>query len=315
MPIRVTIARDGFLDPDHTPRLNHDLLFVPCEDVSALARSLARADALVTRRANVNDELLGGAAKLRLVQQVGTGTDRIDFTATSRRGIAVANTPGAPAPAVVEHTFLLILALLRGLPAQLEAVRAGAWSAQDVWEGRELGGSTLGILGYGAIGSGVAERALAFGATVIVTTRTVPQMPPPGVRFVDLDTLLRESDVLVLAPALNAQTRALIDRKALAAMKPTALIINVSRGAVIEESALIEALAAGRLAGAGLDAFMYEPLPLDSPFRRMSRVVATPHSAGSSQQSRRRIWDQIADNLDNLAEGRPLRNVVDSKDL
>lgn len=312
--MRVTIAKDGFLDPDHTPPLEHDLSFVAYDDVAALARSLAAADALVTRRANVNDELLNDATKLRLIQQVGTGTDRIDFRATSRRGIAVANTPGAPAPAVVEHTFLLILALLRGLPAQLEAVRAGAWSAQEVWQGRELGGSTLGILGYGAIGSAVAERAVAFGATVIVTTRTKPQEVPPGIRFVGLDTLLRESDVLVLAPALTAQTRGLIDRKALAAMKSSAVIVNVSRGAVIDEAALIEALAAGRLAGAALDAFTEEPLPLGSPFRQMSRVIATPHSAGSSQESRRRIWDQIADNLDNLAAGRPLRNVVDAKD-
>jgi phosphoglycerate dehydrogenase-like enzyme len=119
----------------------------------------------------------------------------------------------------------------------------------------------------------------------------------------------------VLAPALTAQTRGLIDRKALAAMKPGAVVVNVSRGAVLDEAALIEAIEAGRLAGAALDAFAHEPLPADSRLRHMPRILATPHTAGSSQQSHRRIWSQIVDNLDRLAEGRPLRNVVNRESL
>jgi phosphoglycerate dehydrogenase-like enzyme len=308
--MRVTIAADGFLHPDHMPALPYDVALIPHEDRDGLRIALATADALVTRRVDVSEALLEGTRSLKLIQQVGTGTDRIDLAAAARCGVAVANTPGAPSPAVVEHAFLLILAALRNLPAQLAAMRAGGWSGPDVWEGRELGGSTLGVLGYGVIGRSIADRALAFGARVIVTTRTRPAEPIAGVSFVGLDVLLRESDVLVLAPALTPETRGLISREAIAAMKPGAILVNIARGAVVDEAALLDALQTGHLGAAALDAFVEEPLPADSPFRFLPSVIATPHTAGSSRQSRQRIWDQISDNLQRLAQGEPLRNIV-----
>ena len=122
--------------------------------------------------------------------------------------------------------------------------------------------------------------------------------------------MLAESDILVLAMALNAQTRGMIGASELARMKPTALIVNIARGAVIDEAALLSALSAGRLRGAALDAFTTEPLPADSPFRRLPNVLATPHTAGSTRQSRARIWAQMRANLERLASGAPLANIV-----
>lgn len=308
--MKVVIAADGFLDPDETPAMPHELVFVPYDDVPALTLALEDADALVTRRADVNEALLAGAGRLKLVQQVGTGTDRIDFAAIERHAMAAANTPGAPSNAVVEHAFLLMLAALRDLPAQLDAIRAGRWSGTEVWQGREIAGATVGIVGFGAIGSAIARRALAFEAQVVATTRTIPCAPWPNVAFTDLETLLKRSDILVLAPALTPRTRGMIGAAELALMKPTAILVNVSRGAVVDEGALIAALEAGRLRGAALDAFVTEPLPKDSVLRRMPNVIATPHTAGSSQQSRRRIWDQIVENLARLSDGRIPKNIV-----
>lgn len=310
MALRVVIAADGFLDPDHTPGMDHDVTFVPYDDLGALTESLAEADAFVTRRVNVTAEFLRNAGRLRLVQQVGVGTDRIDLAATASHGIAVANTPGAPCNAVVEYTFLMILSAYRNFATQLECIREGGWSGVEVWEANEISGKTLGIIGYGVIGRGIARRALAFDARVLVTDIVSPPDVPDGVSMVDLETLMRESDIVVVAASLTPETRGLIDRDTLALMKPSGLLVNVARGAIVDEDALLEALNTGRLWGAALDAFVREPLPKDSPLRHMPKVVATPHAAGSTKESRARIWHHMLDNLDRLAAGRELRNVV-----
>ncbi|MGV6874861.1 2-hydroxyacid dehydrogenase [Pseudochelatococcus sp. B33] len=312
--MRVVIATDGFLEPEYTPKMKHDIAFVPHDDIEALAAALARSDALVSRRVNAPAEFLKRIANVRLVQQVGVGTDRIDLMAASALGISVANTPDAPNNAVVEHTFLIILAALRGFSDQVNAMRTGGWSGAEVWEGEEIGGKTVGILGFGSIGSDLARRLVAFKAETIVHTRTVPAEAPAGIAFVDLPTLLRRSDILVVAAGLNPSTRGLLGPAELAMMKPGALFVNIARGAIVDEPALIEALGTGRLRGA-LDAFAREPVPADSPLRRMAGVVVTPHSAGASRQSRDRIWAQMRDNLDRLADGRELINVINRRDL
>ena len=310
MRLRVTVAADGFLDPASTPAIAHDLTFVPHGDLPAIRASLAGADALVTRRVDVTTDLLRGAPRLRLVQQVGIGTDRIDLAGARAAGVPVANTPGAVSVAVIEHTFLLVLARLRALADQVACIRRGGWSGPEVWEGDEIAGCTVGILGYGSIGRGLATRALAFDARVLVATRTPIADPLPGIECVDLPALLRRSDVLVVAASLTPQTRGLIGRAELALMKPSALLVNVARGAIIDEAALVEALDGGRLSGAALDAFTVEPLPAGPALRNHPRVLATPHTAGSSRQSRDRIWAQMRANLDRLARDEPLANVV-----
>ncbi len=313
--MRVTIATDGFLEREATPAMEHELVFVAHDDSSALSASLAGSDALVTRRAQVTAELLRSGTRLRLVQQVGVGTDRIDLAAASALSISVANTPDAPSNAVVEHAFLLILAALRGFVAQVNAMRDGGWSGAEVWNGEEIAGKTVGIIGFGSIGRELARRCVAFGANVLASTRTIPAQAPVGTAFVDLPMLLRRSGIVVVAASLTPETRGLLGRSELAMMSSSAILVNIARGAIVDEEALIEALRAGRLRGAALDAYSREPLPADSPLRTLPNVLPTPHSAGSSRQSRERIWRQMLDNLDRLAAGRDLVSVVNAADL
>lgn len=315
MALRVTVIAGGVLDPKTAPATKHDLSFVPLGDTDALKKSLAEADAFVTRQVLVTDELMRVGKRLRLVQQVGAGVNRIDLAAAGALGIPVANTQGAPTTAVVEHMFLLILAALRDLPGQIDALRAGTWPDRTVWENDEITGRTVGLLGYGEIGREFTRRMIAFGANMLVTTRTVPENPPDGVRFVDLETLLRESEILVIAAPLTPETKGMIGAKELAKMQPSALFVNVGRGAIVDEAALCETLADGRIRGAAIDVFTHEPLPLDSPFRTLPNVILTPHSGGSTKHARRRIWAAAMDNLDRLASGRELINIVNTREL
>lgn len=312
--LRVVIATDGFLEPETTPAGPYDPVFVPHDDVPALLAALDGSAALVTRRVNVDRALLAGARSLRLVQQVGIGTDRIDLECARQMDIAVANTPGATSNAVVEHCFMLTLASLRNLVDQADAMRRGGWSGASVWEGEEIAGKTVGIIGYGSIGSDLARRFLAFGARVVVGTRTVPDSRPDGIGFVSLPALLAQSDIVVVAAGLNASTRGMIGRAELASMKEGALLVNIARGAIVDEEALVEALASGRIRAA-LDAYTVEPLPAGASLRAMPEAVLTPHSAGSSRQSRDRIWRQMSDNLARLASGRALENIVNGVEL
>lgn len=312
--MRVTIATDGFLEPEFTPAMTHEVVFAPYNDRDALLASLATSDALVSRRVPVTAEFMGRLPRLRLVQQVGIGTDRIDLPAAGALGIRVANTPEAVTPAVVEHTFLIIMAALRDLPAQVNMMRSGGWSAGEVWLGEEIGGKTVGIIGYGSIGQDLARRFVVFGAETIVHTRTVPASAPAGISFVDLPTLLKSSDILIVAAGLNPSTRGMLGAAELAMMKPSALFVNIARGVIVDEQALIAALQAGRLRAA-LDAFSVEPPAPHSPLRSLPNVLPTPHSAGSSQQSRERIWRLMKENLDRLAAGRELINIVNLKEL
>ncbi|TPM98489.1 hydroxyacid dehydrogenase [Mesorhizobium sp. B2-1-5] len=312
--LRIVIGTDGFLEPETTPPLSHDVAYVRHDDVAALASALGNADALVTRRVWVNEDLLGHARRLRLVQQVGIGTDRIDLSAAGRLAIRVANTPEATSNAVAEHCFMLVLAALRGLVWQVESMRVGGWSGAEVWSGEEIGGKTVGILGFGSIGADLARRFLAFGAGVLVHTRTVPAEGRSDIAFVDLPTLMRASDIVVIAAGLNASTKGMVGRSEITAMKRDALLVNIARGAIVDEEAMLDALRNGRIRAA-LDAYAKEPLPVESPLRSLDNVVQTPHSAGSSRQSRERIWNQMLANLDRLADGRDLLNVVNLADM
>lgn len=315
MALRVTVIAGGVLDPSHAPTMSHDVTFVPLGDPDALKASLEDADAFVTRQVRVTQELLNAGRRLRLVQQVGAGVNRIDLAAAGALGIPVANTPGAPTIAVVEHTFLLILAALRRLPAQIDGMRAGIWSDTDIWENEEISGSTVGIVGYGLIGQELARRLIAFGAKVLVNTRTAPRVAPDGIGFVDLDTLMRESDILIVATALTPETRGLVGRRELGLMKPSAFFVNIGRGPIVDEQALYEMVASRVIRGAALDVFSQEPLPRDSPLRTLSNVILTPHSAGATRHARNRIWRAALDNLDRLASGRELINIVNAKEL
>lgn len=256
-----------------------------------LERALADAHALIVRsETRVTAALLDHAPHLLIVARAGVGVDNIDVPAATRRGIAVINAPGANTVSAAEHTFALLLALARRVPWAAESMRRGEWDRKR-FEGSELRGKTIGVVGLGRIGGHVAQLARAFGMQVLGHD---PYLAPERAaelqaRLVGLDDLLRESDVVTLHLALTPQTQRLMNSDRLQAMKPSAVLVNAARGELVDEGALVAAIEGGRLAGAALDVFATEPLPADSALRRLDRVILTPHLAASTTEAQERV--------------------------
>ena len=253
---------------------------------------LPEVDALLTAHAPVTEEMIALAPRLRLVAKPGAGVDNIDLAAAERHEVVVTNVTGARGRAVAEHALFLMLHLarrawLRGDPAWQDAVAT------------QLGGKTLGIVGLGDIGSHLARFGHGLGMHVLAHTRTpnADRVPDVPVRFVDLDTLLRDSDVMVLCVPLTEETRGLIDREALTAMKDDAYLINVARGPVVATDDLVDVMRSGRLAGAGLDVTDPEPLPPDHGLRALPRVLISPHNSGRTVESQAEALDRMRTNV------------------
>lgn len=244
-------------------------------------------------------EVFTRSPELRAVVRTGVGFDSVDLVAATRAGVSVSNLPGVNANAVAEYTMALLLAQARRLVPVAAGVHAGGWPRDD---GSELRGRTLGLLGYGAAARAVVPLAHAFGLSVLCTTG-VPD--DSSVRFVDLPELLAASDFLSVHTALTPRTRHLLDAAALALMKPTAHLINTARGAIVDETALAEAVRAGRLAGAALDVTEVEPLPADSPLRDVPGITVYSHLAGQTAEARRAAGLDGARELIAALRGRP----------
>jgi D-3-phosphoglycerate dehydrogenase len=271
-----------------------------------LAEHLAttRAEALVLRGSPpVTARVLAAAPALRIVAKNGAGVDSVDLAEASRRGIAVAVAAGANAYAVAEHALAMMLALVRGLPQMDRTLRTGGW-ADAAYRGRDFRGCTVGIVGYGAIGRHTAQLAAALGAQVCVLRRSGAAdgfaVEP------DLLRLAARVDVLSLHCPLTEATRGLVGVRELAALRPGSILVNTARGAVVDEAALVAALQCGHLAGAGLDTFATEPLPADSPLRRMDQVILTPHVAGVTRDAAARVATLTATNIVDHLAGRTL---------
>ena len=249
-------------------------------------------------------DVLGSAPSLRAVVRSGVGYDSVDVDAATRLGISVSNLPGVNANAVAEYTLGLLLASARRLVPTALGVAGGGWPRTS---GRELRGATLGLVGYGASARGVVPLARAFGMTVLCTT-SVPDADP-SVRFVDLGTLLRESDYVSLHTALTPRTRHLLDADAFALMKPSAVLVNTARGPLVDESALVAAVTSGRIAGAELDVVGVEPLPADSPLRGVEGITVYSHMAGQTAESRRATAVGAARELVAALDGSPRSSV------
>ncbi|WP_245848912.1 NAD(P)-dependent oxidoreductase [Mycobacterium palustre] len=247
--------------------------------------------------------------RLRLVHKLGAGVNTIDVATATECGVAVANMPGANAPSVAEGTVLLMLAALRRLPELDRAVRGGrGWPADpELGETvRDVGGCTVGLVGYGNIAKRVSAIVEAMGATVLHTSTRDDGRP--GWR--PLAELLAASDIVSLHLPLTAQTHHLLDRHALARMKPAAVLVNTSRGAVVDEDALVDALRAGRLAAAGLDVFEVEPVTPDNRLLGLGNVVLTPHVTWYTADTMRRYLAEAVANCRRLRDGQPLAHVV-----
>ena len=270
--------RQGGFELAYPPRavqLLEEELLVALQGIDA---SLAGSEPYTRRVIEANP-------RLKVIARVGVGFDAVDVEAATSRGIAVTTTPGANHDAVAEHTLALMLALVKDLVAQHNAVRAGGWPRKT---NLPLRGRTLGIAGLGRIGKAVAERGKCFGMKLLafepVPDRTFVQKY--GVTLVPFNQLLAESDFVSLHLPLTPQSRHLMNRDSLGRMKPTAFLVNTARGGLVCESDLVEALKARRIAGAGLDVFEDEPTFPDNPLLKLDNVVLTPHTAGSDSQSR-----------------------------
>ncbi len=270
----------------------------------------ADADALIIRSATrVDAEFLAAAPRLKAIARAGAGVDNVDLAAATARGIPVMNTPGANTIATAEHTFALLLALLRHIPAGHQALLEGRWERGLM--GTELKGKTLGIIGLGRIGRAVARRALAFDMTVVACDpRLVVGEVVDGALIVPLEDLLSRSDIISLHAPANESTRQMINAQSIARMKDGVRIVNTARGVLIDAEALAAAIRAGKVAGAAVDVYPVEPPAADYPLIGLPGVIHTPHLAASTHEAQVAVAVQAAEQIrDGLLHGE-FRNVV-----
>ncbi|MGE0749778.1 MAG: 2-hydroxyacid dehydrogenase [Variibacter sp.] len=285
------------------------IAFAAERTADARAAVLGAADVAFVIAAPIDAALIAQAPRLRFIQKLGAGIDRVDLAACRRRGITLARLAASNAVPVAEHTVLLMLAVLRRLPLMDAHTRAGHWDKEaGRARNQHLRGKTIGLLGCGAIGRTVAEILAGFKVDVIYFDPV--RLPPEqearlGLRYAAQDELLRTADVVSLHLPLTAETQKFIDREKLAMMKPSAVLINCARGAIVDEGALADALKSGRLAGAGLDVFATEP-PAGSPLLGLDNVVVTPHFAGATLNNFANVLDRAFRNALAHAEGRAL---------
>ena len=266
-----------------------------------LSRLLAGARGALVSTDPFTAEAIAAQSQLQVIARVGVGSDSIDLPAATAAGIRVTITPGANDPSVADHTLALILAALRRIPEHDAMLRRGEWNRTGVYLPRQLSGLTVGLVGLGRIGRQVARRLQAFGTTVIGYDPEVAEAD--GIRLVGLGELLATSDVVSLHCPLVAATHHLIGDPELRLMKPDALLVNTSRGEVVDQAALVAALQAGTIAAAALDVFEGEP-PTGSPLLTLPNVVLTPHLAGLSTTSVAEMTVRAATSVVDVVQGR-----------
>ncbi|RMF64429.1 MAG: hypothetical protein D6743_09315 [Calditrichaeota bacterium] len=275
-----------------------DLHYEPGLPPERLLELVEDVDALVVRSATkVTAEVIARARKLKVIARAGTGVDNIDVAAATAAGVAVLNAASANTIAAVEHTFALLLALCRQIPRAQASLLAGKWE-RKAFQGVELYGKTLGLIGLGRIGREVAKRAQAFQMHVLAVDPLIELrvFVETGVRRCELDELLQQSDFVSVHAPVTGETKYLLGREQFRICKPGLRLVNAARGGIIDEAALLEALKSGRVAGAALDVFEQEP-PRENPLLHLPNVVATPHLGASTAEAQDRVAEVIADCL------------------
>jgi len=283
----------------------------------ALERNLGEAEALLVRsETRVTAALLDAAPRLRVIGRAGAGVDTIDIAAATRRGIVVVNAPGGNAVAAAEHSLALMFALARRVASADASLKRGEWS-RSRYVGSELSGKTLGLIGLGRVGSEVARRAQGLDMRVVVYDPYVPDEHARriGLEPVELATLLDSADFVSLHVPLTEATRGILSAECIARLRPSAFVINCARGGLIDEPALLAALDAGRLAGAGIDVFTTEPVAQDDPLPRHPKVVATPHLGASTVEAQANVATQVAYEVLAVLDGRPAQFAVNVPSL
>ncbi|HEY4111387.1 D-2-hydroxyacid dehydrogenase [Puia sp.] len=280
-------------------------------ETDAIVGRCAGAAAVLTNKTPFTRETLARLPGLKYIGVTATGYNMIDIAAAKQQGIVVSNVPGYGTASVVQMTFALLLELTHRVQRHSDAVMDGKWSRSpdfSFWDYPlvELSGKTIGIIGMGHIGSKVADIATAFGMKVIGNSRTqTDQSHRPGFRWAAVDQLLAQSDVVSIHCPLFPETLGLINKKTLAGMKPTAFLLNTSRGPIIVEQDLVEALDAGRLAGAGLDVLSTEPPPAGNPLFKAKNCIITPHISWATKEARTRLMTATLANFAAWHSGHP----------
>lgn len=272
----------------------------PSPDADLDANDLTDVDAIITRgRGHVTSDLIARCPNLRVIGRCGVGLDNVDVSAATEAGVAVINAPGSPTTTTAEHAILLILALTRQLYPQIAAVKSDDWAIRSRVNADECAGKTLGVVGLGAIGCRVAELSAALGMEVIAYNRTNQDRHGgrTSVRRRPFAELLAESDIVSLHVALTPETRGLVGRAELAAMKPGALLVNAARGGLVDVDALLEALDSGRLAGYAADGVDPEPPAVGDRLIHHPRTIITPHSAALTASTYRRMCLRTVQNV------------------
>ncbi len=274
---------------------------------SGLIERVAGAGVVINIRSSTRftDAVFRQSPSLRLLSLWGTGTDNVDLAAAAHHGVTVTNTPGVSAFSIAEHALALMLAVARRIPRFDSEIRQGHWPRGQAVQ---MHGKTLGIIGLGAVGRQFARLGAGIGMRVMAWT-----MHPNaalGFELVSLDDLMRSSDVISLHLRLSSETRSFIGTREIEKMKPSAILINTARGAIIDEQALLDALNSNRIAGAGLDVFEAEPLADGHPLTHLHNVVLTPHSAGVTPEALEAGLKLSIDNVWNFLDGRPTNVVV-----
>ena len=296
------------------PAFPHQWEEYPATSIEQIFARIQDATIVITNKVQLRREMMAQLPKLKMVAVSATGTDNVDIAYCKERGIIVSNIRKYSVHTVPEHVFMLMLALRRNLLAFREDLQKGAWQKSSqyclfTYPVRDLHGSTLGIVGSGAIGKAVAQIAQAFGMKVLLAERKGATEVRPG--YTAFDTVMRESDVVTLHLPLNEQTRHLIGTAELSSMRPDALLINTARGGLVDESALLEALKTGRIAGAGFDVLSKEPPTEGHPLLDLNlpNFILTPHIAWSGREAMQTLADQLIDNIEAYVAGAP-RNLV-----
>jgi len=281
------------------------------DDEAELIKRIGRARVAINIRAHArfSDGVFAACRDLKMVSIWGTGTDNIDLEAAGRRGVTICNTPGVNAFAVAEHAIALMLATGRRIPKNDREMRGGAWPREML---TQCLGKTLGVFGTGTIGARVITLASALGMDVLAWSARGDEgrVRSLGARPASKDEILRDADFVSLNLRLTPETRGFLTRRELSAMKKTAILINTGRGALVEKEALIDALKQGRIAAAGLDVFLEEPLKPDDPILALPNIVLSPHNAGQTPEVIRDGLLLAVQNVEKFLTGRPANAVV-----
>lgn len=301
------LLRDSGLTTVHAPLTGR-------RSESELVELLTDIDAVIAASDPFTAPVLASAPKLRVIARTGVGFDAIDVESATANGIVVCNAPGVNRQSVAELTIAFLLMCARHINPVVADVRSGGWARPS---GIELAGATLGIIGLGAIGRAVAHLAASFGMRVIAHDQVIDHTyaREHKIAAVSLEELLQQSDFVSLHLFLGPATRHLINAERLALMKPTAYVINTSRGPIIDEAALVEALRNNVIAGAALDVVEHEPLPTDAAIRTLPNVILTPHIGGSTRQARDRSGLIAAHSVIKVLQGDVPENAVNKPRL